>query len=212
MKLLVSAATVWCALATPAVAQPMSSTDIERAITVGMTGKEGTLRSRCQATRGGIETFLRNSDLHPDGEHFHVVVTLTAGRIASLAAAAKRLYKTFQPADVPQHLRVNAVFVEGEPHEPRPSVTVIPPPIEHVVLKGNNGRAIQPDHLKTERIADWPGTAGSKDGPNKAFARFVPADVEELPAGHFDVVLITAGGERRCKVGEDDRERIFGDR
>jgi hypothetical protein len=33
--------------------------------------------------------------------------------------------------------------------------------------------------------------------------------VKELPAGDFDVVVITQAGERRCKVGAKDRARLF---
>jgi hypothetical protein len=36
--------------------------------------------------------------------------------------------------------------------------------------------------------------------------------VRELPAGDFDVVLVTQAGERRCKVGSGDRARLFGGR
>ena len=42
----------------------------------------------------------------------------------------------------------------------------------------------------------------------------IVARVESIKphAGEFDVVLVTQYGERRCKVGAKDRERLFGGR
>ena len=79
------------------------------------------------------------------------------------------------------------------------------------MLKSKNSVVAQPDEFQTERVT-WPGIAGGKGQPNRALARFPIGTVRELPAGEFDIVLITEAGERRCKVGAKDRERLFGGR
>ena len=44
---------------------------------------------------------------------------------------------------------------------------------------------------------------------NSAIATFSADDVKELPAGDFDVVIVTQAGERRCKVSAKDRTKIL---
>jgi hypothetical protein len=41
------------------------------------------------------------------------------------------------------------------------------------------------------------------------FSEATSREIKELPSGDFDVVLITAAGERRCKVGASDRLKIL---
>ena len=121
----------------------------------------------------------------------HVRVSLTGWRIALLSAEARRLYKPYPASHVPENLRTLAVYVEAIPHDARSPV------IEHVVLKAKNrNNVVQPNNVKNE------------DGG--AFARFPVAGTRDLPAGDIDVVVITKGGERRCKLGAKDRARLFG--
>jgi hypothetical protein len=209
MKLLIMAL-VMCSAAA-ADAQPLTPQQVEAAIEAGQGGRERQLSSRCQATAGFLDRVLVGPDFHPDAEHFHISFSLTPGRIAALAAAARRLYKPFTPSDVPVPLRTLAVFVEADPHQPAASSSYIVSAIEHVVLKAQNGVVVQPDDFKTERVG-WGVAQGTRLPPNRAFARFPVGSVRELPAGEFDVVLVTQGGERRCKVGASDRARLFGGR
>jgi hypothetical protein len=103
------------------------------------------------------------------------------------------------------------VFVEADPHQPAANSSYGVSAIEHVVLKSQNGIVVQPDDFKAERV-EWGVAQGLKAAPNRALVRFPVGGVRELPAGDFDVVLVTQGGERRCKVGAGDRARLFGGR
>lgn len=173
-------------------------------------GKEGELFSRCNATELAIDRFLLGSGGHPELEHFHVSVSKTAGEIARLFADARRLYKTPTPADVPNELKTDAVYVFVDPHQPTSGSP--PAPIEHIVLKSkDSGGTVQPVSLKITPV-EWAVAVGGSKPPTRATARFEIGPVRELPAGDFDVVVITTGGERRCKVGARDRQRLFGGR
>lgn len=209
MKLLVL--TVFLGSAAAVDAQPLTPPQIEAAIEAGQSGRERQLYSRCQATAGFLDRVLVGPDFHPDAEHFHISFSLTPGRISTLAAAAKRLYKPFTPAEVPAALRTLAVFVDAEPHQPAAGSSYTVSAIEHVVLKSQNGVVVQPDDFKTARV-EWGVAQGLKAAPNRAFVRFPVGGVRELPSGDFDVVLVTQAGERRCKVGATDRARLFGGR
>jgi hypothetical protein len=56
---------------------------------------------------------------------------------------------------------------------------------------------------------EWSNLMGGQMDANRAVAELDPASIRELPAGEFDIVLVTTAGERRCKVGLDDRKRLF---
>lgn len=171
-------------------------------------GKEGDLFSKCNATALAIDRFFLGPGGHPDLEHFHVSVSKTAGEISRRFAEARRLYKPTTRAEVPDELKTDALYVFADPHQPTSGYTP-PSPIEHIVLKSkDSGVALQPATFKASPV-EWGG--GAKPA-NRASARFELGPVRELPAGDFDVVLITSGGERRCKVGARDRQRLFGGR
>jgi hypothetical protein len=147
--------------------------------------------------------------LHPEYEHFHVTVAKTAGQIALFMAEAKRLYKNAE-SELTERMKIDSVFVNADPHQP--SSGSFPAAIEHVVLLSkSSGAAVQPMELKVDPV-EWGIAVGARARPNRASARFELRQVRELPAGEFDVVLVTQYGERRCKVGAKDRERLFGGR
>jgi len=99
-----------------------------------------------------------------------------------------------------------------EPNGPsRSSNTIsVPAPIEHVVLKSKakGETVVQPMKVETEPV-EWSNLLGGKVEGNRAVAMFDWSAVRELPAGEFDIVVITPLGERRCKVGTKDRARLF---
>src|SRR6266516_4214982 len=83
-------------------AQTLSDADVESAIKAGQTKKFDHLVSDCNATAGmgqGIAASLAGG-MQPNGG-FSVTVSANAGRIAFMAADAKRLYKSFSATDVP---------------------------------------------------------------------------------------------------------------
>lgn len=208
MRLLLSAIVVCCAVPVTVSGQAATQSPFETWKQAEQLGKEGQLFSRCNATQMSIDRFLVGPGFHPDIEHFHVIVSKAAGQVGLFFAEAKRLYRTPQQADVPARLRTDAVFVNAEPHQPASGS--LPAGIEHIVLLSKkSGQPVQPLEFQAQPVA-W-AAAGSKT-PNSATARFELGQVRELPAGEFDVVLVTQGGERRCKVGAKDRERLFGGR
>ena len=186
---------------------PLSSQTIADAIEKGLGGGERRLVATCD-----VEISIR--DYFRDGvtgaDRYRVAVALSAGRIAMLAASAKKLYKSFVASDVPAELRTNALFVEAIPLEVPVGFPAAPAAIEHVVLKARNGKVAQPGRVDMERIdSSTTVVSGSTPPPNKALARFEVGHVEELPAGDVEVVLITTHGERKCKIGAKDRDRLL---
>ena len=59
-------------------------------------------------------------------------------------------------------------------------------------------------------VVTWSNLFGAKVESNRVIARFNGKEVRELPPGDFDVVVVAREGERRCKVGSKDRQRLFG--
>jgi len=91
------------------------------------------------ATSGFGENFGAGmaGGIQPTGS-FDVVVSLAPGRIAFVAADAKRLYKPFAVADVPADIRdTSEVFVTAVPHAPSASGNTysVPSTIEQIVLR-----------------------------------------------------------------------------
>jgi hypothetical protein len=221
MRLTTLAATILLVVAAvPTNAQSLSEADIQAAINAGTDGKAKRLSSRCyakpgfgQAFSGNMRSAFGGGVVQPD-LGFDVTVARNAGLIASLAENAKRLYQPFGPSDVPDLLkRESAVFVSVNPRGPTSSETKIsiPSPIERVVLKSKSAPQFiaQPIAFTTDAVK-WSDLFDIGDvEANSAFAQFSLADVRGLPAGDFDVVVITEHGERRCKVGLGDRKRLF---
>jgi hypothetical protein len=196
-----------------ASAQSISDADVEAAIKAGQAKKFDHLVSDCSATAGfgeGIAAGMAGG-MQPNGS-FSVTVSANAGRIAYMAADAKRLYKPFNAADVPESIRTPAIFVFADPEKPSRSgnVVSIASPVERIVLKSKvkPDAIAQPEHFETEPV-EWSNLLGGKVEGTRGLARFDLNAVKELPSGDFDVVVITQAGERRCKVGAKDRAKLF---
>lgn len=194
-------------------ARVLSDADVDAAIKAGVRKKHSHLLSTCSA-RPGIGASIAGEfagDVHYTGG-YDVVVSTNAGRIASLAAEAKRLYKRFTRADVGEELLSPAVFVIADPEQPShlKSSLKVPAPIERIVLRSKvrDNMVAQPQAIAIEQVT-WPHLRGGAISGTRALARFPMASVQEFPPGDFDVVLITTAGERRCKVGASDRARLF---
>jgi hypothetical protein len=209
MKVLIPVVVVCCAVWTTVDGRPAEQLPIDTYREAAKKGKEDQLWSRCYATASSLDRFLVGPDGHPEYEHYHVTVAKTAGQIALFLAEARRLYRNGE-AELTDRMKTDAVFVNAEPHQP--SSGSAPAAIEHIVLLSkNSGAAVQPLELQITPV-EWGIAVGARARPNRASARFELRQVRELPAGEFDVVLVTQYGERRCKVGAKDRERLFGGR
>jgi hypothetical protein len=187
--------------------------DIENAIKAGQMKKFDHLISSCIATVGfgeGLAGSLAGG-IQPTGG-FDVTVSASAGRIAFLSAEAKRLYKPFGIADVPESVKTPAIFVAIEPGKPSRSSNgiAVASPIDRVVFKSKSHpeMVVQPESVESEPV-EWANLIGGKVTANRAIAKFSFDSVRELPPGDFDVVIITQAGERKCKVGSKDRAKLL---
>lgn len=198
-----------------AVAQ-LTDAQIIQAIQAGESGKFQSLLSTCLATPS-FGQILASGDsatggIRRDG-NYNVVTSTSEGRIAALASTGKKMYKPLTPAQVGKDLRSADVFVAIEPVPPSDSSSAVSVPavIEHVVLKSKTRSelVVQPMKIDSE-VVTWSNLFGAKIASNRVIARFNGKEVRELPPGDFDVVVVAREGERRCKVGSKDRQRLFG--
>jgi hypothetical protein len=196
-----------------ATAQTLTAADVQAAITAGHAKKFDHLISDCVATASFSDNLAAGmaGGIQPTGS-FDVIVSGNAGRIAFLAADAKRLYKPFSALDIPDTLLTPALFVFADPHKPNSSAKVInvPSPVERIVLKSkrNADAVVQPETFETEPV-EWSNLMGGTVTGTRALATFSLDAIREMPAGDVDVVLITVAGERRCKIGAKDRAKLF---
>lgn len=193
--------------------QFLTDSQILEAIKAGEAKKYDHLISDCIATAGFGSSMggAMAGGVQPAGG-FQVVLSTNSGRIAYMAQRAKRLYKKISLDEVQEDLRAPAVLVTVEPIDPsRSSNTIfVPAPIEHIVLKSKaKGEDVaQPTSVEKEPV-EWSNLMGGKIEANRAVAYFDYSAVKELPPGEFDIVIITTAGERKCKVGLKDRQKLF---
>lgn len=210
--------------------QRLSDADVERALQAGVNQKHRDLISTCGATPyvaenmeglGGGANSVGSmigvtgppGNLYSRGT-YSVTVSTHVGRIALLAAAANRLQKTLTLADVGDDLRGPAVFVRVEPDKPRPRQDYrdydVAAVIDALALesKSDPTKVLRSMSFTTEKV-EWGRLAGQDVTGNRATATFDYTAVRSLPPGDFDVVVITSPGERRCRIGRGDRERVF---
>lgn len=191
----------------------LSDSEVADAIKAGEARKYDHLISDCIATPGFGEDLGAGmaGGIQRTGS-YDVVLSGPAGRIAALAADGKRLYKPFTLAMASDELRAPGIIVVVEPKTPARSGNVyrVPATIDHVVLKSKSKAetVVQPAGIDVSPV-EWSNLLGGKVEGSRAIARFETSAVRELPPGDFDIVVITPQGERRCKVGTKDRERLF---
>lgn len=191
---------------------PLTDADIEGAIKAGMDKKFSNLVSACDAHPGFGAIMNAGSGLQYTGT-YDVVVSANLGRIASLAAEAKRLYKPFALADIGADLRAPAIFVSATPVKPtarqKGRTIEVASPLDSIVLKSKTSEAaLQPVTFATEPV-EWANVLGGKLEGTIGVATFSYDGFRELPPGDVDIVLITKAGERRCKIGTVDRTRLY---
>lgn len=196
-----------------AYAQTLTDDKILAAIKAGEAKKIDPLVSDCVAHTGFGESLAANlaGGVQSDGG-YRVTVSGNEGRIAFMAMEAKRLYKKFTLANVTDDMRQPAFVVQVEPIKPSSSGKTISvaAPIDHIVLKSKvkGDATVQPETVDREPV-EWSNLLGGKIEANRAVATFDLGAVKELPAGDFDVVVISTAGERRCKVGAKDRQKLL---
>lgn len=190
----------------------LSDAGVQSAIRLGETNKFDSITSSCTATAGFGESMAAGmaGGVARNGSYL-VIVSGAEGRIAFRASQGKRLYKPLTIDAVTEEMRAPGIFVTVEPNRPSSSgkTVSVAAVIEQIVLKSKARPdvVIQPENLETEPV-EWTNLVGGKVEGNRAVARFPLDAVREMPAGDFDVVIVAAEGERRCKVGAKDRAKI----
>ena len=193
-------------------AQRLDDGAITAAIRAGESKRYDHLVSQCLAIPGLGAHFAAEGVVQPLG-NYTITLAAAAGRVAAMAAEAKRLYRPFSAADIAEDIRSGqTAYVAAVPANPTSSSNAIhvAPPIERIVLKSktNPNAVAQPKHVEITPV-EWSNLVGGKVGGTSALATFDAGEVRELPPSEFDMVLITPAGERRCKVGMKDRQRLF---
>jgi hypothetical protein len=183
--------------------------DVDMAIKLGQSGKASQLLSECRAASSGPGLLDFRTGPSPHGS-YQVSLGTTLGRVAFMAAEAKKKYMPYTRADVPEDLLKPAVHVWIEPNEPIKFQKNVfwASPIKHVVLKAKEKEdaVVQPEKLEMVPV-EWTIVVGKFTG-NRANVIFPIDAVKALPAGDVDIVLITEAGERRCKLGQGDRKKL----
>lgn len=204
------------ALASSARAQQLSPEEIDQAILAGQSGKQKQLLIVCQAVIGFREIFKGERVGLDFTGSYEITLSRTTGQIALLAAAARRLYKPFTAAQVPENLKTSDALLTAEPSSPELSSTTpgsisVAAPIELLVIKAwpNRALVIKPTSFNAEPV-EWPNIAGQTLRGNRAHARFRLGEILELPPGELEIAVVTPAGERTCIVPRGDRRRVFG--
>jgi hypothetical protein len=195
--------------------QVLTDADLNSAIAAGASKKYDHLVVECVAStgmKGGFKAgFGKDVEtLTP----FDVTVAGNAGQVALLAANAKRLYKPFTIADVPEELRNSpAVYVVANPRRPGALFgrVVAATPIERIVLKSQTQPAvvIEPASFEEEPVT-FNGPKGGTIESTRGHATFPLAAVKALPSGNVEIVIVTADAERKCHIDDGERKRLLG--
>lgn len=198
----------------PPLQQRLTDAEVEAAIRAGRDNEVKDFVRTCVAAPPLWSTFW-GSVRYPG---LHTVTTSTnAGRIAFLAAEARRLQKPFTSADVPDELRTPGVYVYVQPHQPKlvQSGLGMPrfesaPLIAGLVLQSKvaESTVLRPSSEVLEPI-EWVDESGRVTPGNRATAVFDWHAVKNLPAGDVDIVITTRDGERRCVLASADRSRLL---
>jgi hypothetical protein len=216
MKSWIAVLTVACVgVCASAVGQSLTPEEIDKAIQAGQRGTHKQLIATCQAVIGFGEVFKgERAGLDFSGS-YEINLSQTTGRIAMLSAAARRFYKPFIAAQVPEDLKTVGVFMTAEPSEPYVSSTTrgsisVAALIELMVIKAwpNRKLFVKPTEFKTEPV-EWPNIAGQTLRGNRARAKFEIGQMMELTAGDLEVAVVTQAGERSCILPARDRRRVF---
>lgn len=202
-------------LSSVGLAQSQVSPEVEAAIKLGLAGKPADLFATCdvgatfgQNFAGGLNRNAGRTYSRP----YHVELATNIGMIALEAARAKKEFRPFGPTDVTPEMLKPAVYLSLTPSEPTQTkdtnVLNLAPSLTHVVLKSRSkGEAVvQP--VKLDIIPVKWSLGGGQWAGTRATATFDIEAVRALPNGDFDIVLVTEGGNRACKVSKDKRAKL----
>jgi len=227
-----------CGFAASVGAQNLDDIAVETAIKAGQDNKFRQWSAECKASaslsekrKDGASSWTSGS-VHFTGP-FNVTISTNSGRVALLAAEAKRQQKPLRVADVPERFRGEGLHLLVDPIKPGKDWgrgVEVPASIDRVVLRSKTEptAVVQPAAFDTEDTT-WASDRvlvarpGGPDGKwdinifkkSRAIAVFPVEAVRSLPAGDFDIVVITEpmgsrseAGERACTIRASDRLRL----
>lgn len=178
-----------------AAAQVLTDTEVDAAIKAGQENKFQSMVATCTARPGSKLVFANRE------REMKVAVFGPAAQIAIRAFEAKRKYLGYAASDVTPDLREPIISVAIDPGRRERNARVLPPKIEHVVLKSksNPGQAIQPTSLAIDSVR-FANLFGFTADVSKALATFPEAAVASLPGNEILVAIVTTEGEQGCGV------------
>lgn len=217
-----------CLLAASVGAQDLDDAAVERAIKAGQDNKFGQWSAECKA---GVSLSDKRkqwstlSSVHFTGA-FQVTLVTNSGRVALLAAEAKRQRMPFSVADVPEQFRRQALYVLVDPIKPGrdwENGVEVPSPIRGIALRSKSTPAsvAEPTTFEVADVqwGDGPtimmkGKTGGGFEKNlfersRATATIPMESARVLPAGDLEIVVVTTGSDRRCDVAAKACLRLF---
>jgi hypothetical protein len=140
-------------------AQTLDDTAVEKAIQAGRDNKFQQWSAECKAgsslserRKAGKTTPWTTNSVHFTGP-FHISLATNSGRVALLAAEAKRQQKPLRAADVPERFRGEGLHLLVEPVKPGTDWgggVEVPASIDRVVLRSKTVRQVR---LCTQRLS-----------------------------------------------------------
>jgi hypothetical protein len=194
------------------LAQPVPARDLAAAIQAGQAGKVDTLRASCSAgPAAGAAVPETVERVRRDGV-YAVSLFGSRGRVAVLAAEAKRRGQPYTVEDIPNELKTANVYVFVNPIRPSlvGDVVSAPSPIDKLAIrsKAEPNAQVVPEGVDWEGV-EWRNPLGGFIEANRATASFPWSAVQALPAGDLEVVIFAEAGERGCTIGQADRRRVL---
>ena len=194
----------------------LTDSEVQAALDVGLDGNEiNKVRRYCDA-RAGFGQILGQSLINTGTTtlgRFRATMSSNIGEIALIAYEKKRKYQPVGLEDVPAELREPAAFVSIAPlgDSFADGQVDLPSLIEHVIVRpqGSKDGAVQPLSIQTNPTY-LQNLFGAVIAANTAVVSFPAQAIYEIAQNDdVEIVVITAAGERKCDINDDDIRRMF---
>ena len=194
----------------------LTDSEVQAALAIGLDGDEiRKVRRYCDA-RAGFGEILGKSLVSMGTTtlgRFRATMSSNIGEIALIAYERKRKYQPVGLEDVPAELREPAAFVTIAPlgDSAADGQLDLPSLIEHVIVRpqGDKDGAVQPLSIQTNPTY-LQNLLGAVIAANTAIVSFPAEAIYEIAQNDdVEIVVITAAGERKCDINDDDVRRMF---
>lgn len=173
------------------------SARVRAAIDAGVSTKELKVLRAGSAGSGFVAMGLRRG-----GVGHAILMTGPYNRVTNAAAANAKRYMPFTIDSVQSWMIEPVLAIRVEPTAPVDVSHETAPAVQHVVLIPKSGipRPVQPSQVEPTNVK-WANGFGATFTTAGVLALF---PMDSIPKGDFDIVVITAKGENRYKIGADD--------